>query len=325
MTWDRHAADQLREALEGMGPVPASPAARDAALAAIDAALSQSPQPASRRAPLWALAAAALLAVGAATSLLSRPAPAARIVSSTGDVEQRAAGAFHTRQGTLTLALASGATLTLAPQTDVEVKDEGARVLLRAGAVAAMMLSGEQRSITVETLDSQVFTRGARMKIDTRGGCDGNTGLSVDEGAVLVRRRGTETPVMTGQTWPSCPTAPSTAPVEAPTDAPTQPPTLKRDEPPAPRPESALTKQNRHYERAMTLQREGQFDSALRELEQVIAGPDTSPLAEPALALKLRWLAPSRPVEARAAARQYLQRFPMAPARADAEVLLLDP
>lgn len=322
MTWDRHAADQLREALEGVGPVPASPGARDATLAAIDAALSQSPQRASRRAPRWALAAAALLAVGAATSLLSRPAPAARIVGSTGDVEQRAAGAFHTRQGTLTLALASGATLTLAPQTDVEVKDDGARVLLRAGAVAAMMLSGEQQSITVETLDSQVFTRGARMKIDTRGGCDGSTGITVDEGAVLVRRRGTETPVMTGQTWPSCPTAPSTAPMEAPTPA----PTLQRgDAPPAPRPESALTKQNRHYERAMALQREGQFDGALRELEQVIAGPDTSPLAEPALALKLRWLAPSRPVEARAAARQYLQRFPMGPARADAEVLLLDP
>ena len=59
------------------------------------------------------------------------------------------------------------------------------------------------------------------------------------------------------------------------------------------------------------------------KLDAVLADPK-SPLAETALAQKMRWLAPTDPTGAREAARSYLQRFPMGFGRADAETLVLE-
>lgn len=74
----------------------------------------------------------------------------------------------------------------------------------------------------------------------------------------------------------------------------------------------------------MTLQRAGDVRGAVKKLEAVLADAK-SPLAETALAQKMRWLSANDRSAAQAAAREYLQRFPMGFGRADAETLVLEP
>jgi hypothetical protein len=62
----------------------------------------------------------------------------------------------------------------------------------------------------------------------------------------------------------------------------------------------------------------------VKKLEAVLADPK-SPLAETALAQKMKWLSPNHRPAAQEAAREYLQRFPMGFGRADAETLVLEP
>ncbi|PZR17581.1 MAG: hypothetical protein DI536_04510 [Archangium gephyra] len=324
MSWDQRAARHLQQSYEQVGPAEDSPHARDAALAAIEQALQVQPSPSRRRElPRWLYAAVVLGGIVAAAALFTlraRPADV-QVITQRGDVDVKSERVFRTRDGEVTLSLPSGATLELQRNSDIELHDEGARVLLRMGAVAAAVVSDEQRPLTIETMDTQIFTRGARLKVEATGGCDGGARVTVSDGAVLVRRRGIEAPVMTGQTWPTCPKKLEAVPEDVPQIA--SPPPA-----PAPRPKpvegTSLSALNAQYARALELQRDGRFDEALRALDRVLAGPPDSPLAEPALAQKLRWLAPSRPAEARRAAKLYLQRFPMGPARADAETLLLD-
>ncbi|MGV3619367.1 MAG: tetratricopeptide repeat protein [Archangium sp.] len=321
MSLDRHAARQLREGFENVGPAPDSAHARYAAIAAIERSLSLQPAPPRKRElPRWLFAAVILGAIVAASALvlLRTESPRVRVVASRGQIEAPDQRSFRTRDGSVLLSLPSGATVELLDNSDVELRDEGTRVLLRVGAVAAAVVSEDQRPLTIETFDTQIFTRGARLKVDATGGCDGGAKVTVSDGAVLVRRHGVEAPVMTGQTWPTCPEKLTSPPPETPEPPKPTPPSPRKREAPS------LEKLNAQYARALELQRAGRFDDAIRALDEVLAGPSDSPLAEPALAQKLRWLSPSRPAEARRAAQQYLQRFPMGPARADAETLLLD-
>jgi len=87
-------------------------------------------------------------------------------------------------------------------------------------------------------------------------------------------------------------------------------------------PSSRLTQQNQLYLDARALQQQGKTAAAVAKLDELLTDPD-SPLAESALAQKMKWLASSDPARAKAAAAVYLQRFPRGFARAEAEVLVL--
>ena len=85
-----------------------------------------------------------------------------------------------------------------------------------------------------------------------------------------------------------------------------------------------LARQNELYQQAVALQRAGDVSGAVKKLEAVLVD-QRSPLAETALAQKMKWLSATNREAARDVAREYLQRFPMGFGRADAETLVLEP
>jgi outer membrane protein assembly factor BamD (BamD/ComL family) len=88
--------------------------------------------------------------------------------------------------------------------------------------------------------------------------------------------------------------------------------------------EDRLARQNELYQQAVALQRAGDVPGAVKKLEAVLVD-HRSPLAETALAQKMKWLSATDRAAAREVARDYLQRFPMGFGRADAETLVLEP
>jgi hypothetical protein len=165
-------------------------------------------------------------------------------------------------------------------------------------------------------------------------GCDGHTQVQVTEGSVVLNGG---TTLGAGESWPHCapaaaltpppPVEPAAPVVLAP--EPARPVVMRRAAPPPPpaapavKDEDRLARQNELYLQALTLQRAGEVNAAVRKLEVVLADPK-SPLAETALAQKMKWLSTTDRSSAREAAREYLQRYPMGFGRADAETLVLE-
>lgn len=319
MTNAKRLARALEKQLDAVPEVPDSPEARARTVAAIQAAM-QAEVPEERSGARRALAlAAGLLVLVAGTWLIAWRA---------GPREQAVESGANARE----LTLGEGVKLRLEPGTAVEVRDDGARLLIRRGEVAAEVTT----PFTVEAFDSEVSTRGARFVVKAGGGCEGRTQVEVTEGRVTVSG-GVE--VRAGETWPSCPprpapepmkTPPSPEPIKAPvppsvaTKKPAPPPPVKELKELKEEHEARLARQNELYREAVVLQRAGDVRGAVKKLDEVLSDGQ-SPLAETALAQKMKWLVPVDRGGARAAAAEYLERFPMGFGRADAETLVLEP
>ena len=331
-THDELAARAQRQALDAVQAVPDSPEARARAVAAIQAAMKDlSPVKVPRVSGAWRLALAAALALllGAGGSLLSRPSGVGRVLTSTGTlaVGQRLADAeeIDTGPAELTLELPRGVKVSLRAQSAVQLREEGARVLVRRGEVAAEVTALES-PFFLDSSDAHVATRGARFSLKPGAGCDGRTRVWVTEGSVSIDGK---TEVRAGEAWPRCeaPLSPEVAPrpeLIAPEPLPRPQAPKRLTTPPLVKDEERLARQNELYLEAMTLQRAGDVRGAVKKLGGVLEDP-TSPLAETALAQKMRWLSTTDRAAARDVAREYLQRFPMGFGRAEAETLVLEP
>lgn len=329
-TRDQQLARALEKAVTEVQEQPDSPEARTRHVAALQAAMKdvRPVAPRSRSAGRLALAAAlALLIGGAGLWWQAQPRGVARVVVSSGTLKvgHRLADTevVESGQAVLTLELGHGTRLRLQPETSVQLRDEGARVVVRRGEVAAEVTSLDA-PFFLESGDTQVSTRGARLSVRAGAGCDGRAEVRVSEGSVSVNG---ET-VPAGEGWPRCaavveelavPRESAPGPV-----APVLPERGRANKPPPPPKDDRLTRQNELYLQAVTLQRAGDVRGAVKKLEAVLADPG-SPLAETALAQKMKWLSAKDRPAARDAAREYLQRFPMGFGRADAETLVLEP
>lgn len=177
---------------------------------------------------------------------------------------------------------------------------------------------GPNERFIVRTPDAEVEVRGtsfdvARVAPDPT--CGGGTGtrVAVREGVVAVRPVGQpEALVHAGETWPVCdaPTA-SSAPSAAPTIAGTASP-----------PRSDLAAQNDMFQRAVAKKRAGDTQGAITSFDQFLARYPASQMDQSARAERMKLLVGNNRERARAAARDYLQRYPTGFARADAELIL---
>lgn len=344
---DERLARLLKRAHEAVEPRPDSPEARARTVAALEAAIAapRLEKPAARW-PL-ALAAGVSLALGGALWSQLRPRPVAEVLAATGGalrVGQGLADAtlVESGEGAVSLSLPHAVKLHLAPASALQLRDEGARVLVRRGEVAAEITALEQPFV-LEAGDTVVSTRGARLRVRPGAGCDGQAAVEVSEGSALVNAT---TTLRAGEHWPRCEaaTAPRTQPPEPAPEAPAPVVTPPHTPPPhaaaphtTPQPAPAgtaapskpakeddrLAKQNELYLQAVTLQRAGEVDLAVKKLDLILADL-RSPLAEAALTQKMKWLSATDRPRAREAAREYLQRFPMGFGRAEAETLVLE-
>lgn len=228
--------------------------------------------------------------------------------------------------GHATLAFATGTELTLEERSDLTIDEGGAsqRFSLAGGAVSAHVakLAPGQRFV-VATPDAEVEVHGTTFRVavvPSDPSCGGGTATRVDvlEGVVVVRSRGGETSVTAGERWPAgCTQTASYT---------TTPPVLTIDKKAAPAtsvtPSSQLTEQNDLFAEAVAAKRRGATGQALATFERFLAKYPGSPLAESAMAERMRLLRGSD--RGRAAAKQYLARFPGGFARADAQAILAE-
>ena len=342
-TNDQLVARASKQAVAEVTERPDSPEARASTVAALEAAMKAAVAPVKetppqRRTAWLALAAGLALLTGAALWFQAQPQGVGQVVASTGTLEvgHRLANAdvIDTGQAALTLQLKHGVKVHLQPETSVQLRDDGTRVVVRRGEVAAEVVSLES-PFYLESGDTQVATRGARFSLKPGAGCEGRTRVMVTEGSVTLNG---STTLQAGEGWPHCepvtartPPEPIVAPapvVAAP--EPVRAVVTKRTPPPPPpaavekrAEDDRLARQNELYLQAVNLQRAGQVGAAVLKLEAVMADQN-SPLAETALAQKMRWLSASDRSAARVVAREYLQRYPMGFGRADAETLVLE-
>lgn len=322
-TRDQQVARALKRANDELPEVPDSPEARARTVAAMQAAMKPASAPQAVKRGPWRLALAAslplLLGAGWWVNVQRQS------VGSVVETGKRLSNAevVESGEGVLTLALRRGVKVKLRAQTAVELRDDGARVVVRRGEVAAEVASLDE-PFTVESYDTLVATRAGRFQVKPGAGCDGRSEVRVQEGSVSVD--GAE--VQAGETWPRCaapPPPPEGAKEPVLLPEPARP--VKKTAPPPPlavKEADRLARQNELYQQAVALQRSGDVSGAVKKLEAVLVD-QRSPLAETALAQKMKWLSATNRDAAREVAREYLQRFPMGFGRADAETLVLEP
>lgn len=230
-TNDQQVARALKKANEALTELPDSPEARARAVAAMQAAMQPaSAPPAVKRAP-WrlALAASLPLLLGAGWWLNAQRQSVGSVVE-TGQRLSNAA-VVDSGPGVMTLALRHGVKVKLQAQSAVELRDDGTRVLVRRGEVAAEVTSLDE-PFTVESFDTLVATRAGRFQVKPAAGCDGRAEVRVTEGSVLIN--GAEE-VQAGETWPRCAVTPPPPPepVKEPVVIPEPARPLKKTVPPA--------------------------------------------------------------------------------------------
>jgi hypothetical protein len=245
--------------------------------------------------------------------------------------------------GGATLRVSTGTLMQLAGGTIFRVDTHGLtqRFELRQGTLNAKVakLTGSQRFI-VATPDAEVEVRGTRfvLRVLERGeACGGGsrTRLQVTEGVVEVRAEGNVARISADQHWPNdCETTDSVGTKRpqlalAPGAASSDTEKLVRPEaetskvaalPRGPNePPSALAQQNDLFAKAVALRRQGNVGAALRAYDDLIKRFPASPLAENALAERMRMLATK--TAGAAEARRYLARYPRGFAREEAQTL----
>jgi ferric-dicitrate binding protein FerR (iron transport regulator) len=245
------------------------------------------------------------------------------------------------------LAFATGTRLTVDDGGDVAVDDAAAQIFsLSAGSVRADVakLSPGQRFV-VRTPDAEVEAHGTSFRValaPSAAACgDGTvTRVVVYEGVVVVRRGAIESRVASGEEWPRGCVAPLTAnaPSSPIANAPAVAVAAESDDKPNAAPPSArtpdneasgpggssgssLAKQNDLFAQAVAQKRAGRAASAVATFDRLLATYPSSPLAEAALAERMKLLASIDRGRGESAAKQYLARYPSGFARADAEAI----
>jgi hypothetical protein len=204
---------------------------------------------------------------------------------------------------------------------------------LETGALHAEVAKlGPSERFVVRTADAEVEVRGTsfdvwRVSADPSCGEGTTTRVKVREGIVAVRARGqSETLVHADEVWPRdcalsvapAPTTPVSVTASAIAVATAS---VRHSIEPSP-PSSDLAAQNDLFERATARKRAGDAAGAVAGFDQLLALYPSSHLAQSARAERMKLLRGIDRDRARAAARDYLDRYPTGFARADAEVIL---
>jgi hypothetical protein len=229
--------------------------------------------------------------------------------------------------GGVALGMPSGTRVVAEEGADVTVLAQGATQLFRltAGSLSAKvhkLAQGER--FVVRTADAEVEVRGTAFRVavvaagDASCGAGLTTRVSVDEGVVAVRSGATEVRVPAGHAWPECGAVaamPEVRPAPAGAVAPRAPAAARSD----------LGEQNDLYANAIAARDRGDWATAVARFERLATQYPAAPLAENALAERMKILAVSSPALAPGAAREYLAKYPSGAARADAKALLARP
>jgi ferric-dicitrate binding protein FerR (iron transport regulator) len=357
------AAKLLAAARQGKVASP-SVESRESSIAALAAAMGDRRRVRwQRRMAGMAAAAAAVIGLGLAgfrqlsapdevvTTVATQVGPGARVFRSgqAGALDEGgtvtsgdrvAAGA-----GDVSMRLSTGTTLNVEASGELQIVEAGPamRLALLRGAVRAKVAKlhkGER--FVVATPDAEIEVRGTAFRLAASAAdtvCDepSSTRLEVFEGVVAVRRGSSVTLVGAGGVWPSgChrrpevtplppPVAPAPKVVEAPrvhrtiARAPAPPP------PRAPDPASTLAEQNDLFGRAVAARRGGDRQGALERFFELERRFPSSPLGEASMVERMRLLATHDREAGRAIAREYLARYPLGFAGAEARAMVAEP
>lgn len=194
---------------------------------------------------------------------------------------------------------------------------------------------GGPRTVAVVTPDAQVVVRGTEFTVAVEQGDPKPstiTRVTVRRGSVYVLHHGTEDVISAGSTWSSSAAQPSaSAPAEGPTtampsteSAPSTTSTLSAL--PRPRPQSgALAEQNRLFQAAAKARKNGDDETALRYLDELLSRYPHSELAQEVRIARFRTLKRlGRDSDAAREAMKYLSTERDGPARDEAREIVLD-
>ena len=233
------------------------------------------------------------------------------------------------------IVLSTGTQLAIDPQSDVSVV-EGGRVeafALRGGTLRADVAKlAPNEQFIVRTPDAEVEVRGTSFQVRvvaTDPACpNSNTRVDVYEGVVAVRAKGVEDLVRKGEHWPS--SCQSSTPSLLSAKAKEQEPAARSDAPPAaqrgsPLKSTHLAEQNDLFSSGMRLARQSDVAGAIHVMDRFLVRYPDSPLAENALAERMKLLQTTDRPRAQADARLYLSRYPQGFARTDADHCLHAP
>ncbi|HWZ88418.1 MAG TPA: FecR domain-containing protein, partial [Polyangiaceae bacterium] len=252
-----------------------------------------------------------------------------------------------------------GAALRLSTGTEIAIEHDASLAFSDAGPTEHFVLSqgqirahvaklGAGERFIVSTPDAEVEVHGTVFSValaESDNTCgDGNrTRVTVDEGIVEVRAHGQSAFVHPGERWPAnCAAAPAAASAVEAVKAPAQRPApaavsasataLSRAGQDAlsasPEPTtnaSRLAQQNDLFSKGVTARRNGDTAGAVAAFDSLLSHYPASALTESAAAERMRALAPGNRDAARAAAKEYLARYPQGFARHDADAILAQP
>lgn len=288
--------------------------------------------------------AAAGVTTPAAAASFVRGSPAivrqgARLALSDGTPLERGDRVLVEHGSRATVALANGTYLQVDEHADLVLTSAAPSTSfeLAAGSVRADVakLKPHERFV-IRTSDAEVEVHGTSFEVsrvppDPACGNGTTTRVAVREGIVAVRAHGTETFVRPNEVWPSgCAVAPSSEPPSDPPiasataaapAAPAPADTARAKRSPEPR-SSDLGAQNDLFERAIARKRAGDAAGAVAGFEELLARHPSSHLAQSARAERMKLLRAIDGKRARAAARDYLERYPNGFARRDAELIV---
>ncbi len=243
--------------------------------------------------------------------------------------------------GSARLALSTGTRLTVAPQSELAVVEDGAVEMFRLerGAVRAEVAhlhDGER--FVIGTPDAEIEVHGTVFEVrvgEPEDACGGTrTQVVVTEGVVTVRHGSMVERLSAGERWPRGCAAPR---LEARRDEPRGPgersaaPTAARrggasgvasPMPAGPQTVSRLTEMNDAYAHAVALRQRGDVSLAIVAFDEFASDYRAGPLEESARVEHLRLLVTVDRNRARADATRYLRDFPNGFAREEAARVL---
>lgn len=279
----------------------------------------------------------------------------------TSNLEVLSGGRVSTRaHGGADFSLSTGTRLHLGAGASLSIQSAGPvqRFSFAGGVLQAHVAKlGHGERFIVDTPDAQVEVRGTAFRISVVGAeraCRGHrTRLEVSEGTVEVRAEGLATRVPAGAEWPAqC--AETRARGKAKSEAklvagsaqkaidpalkaaPKQPatrgtptgasePGVRAPSTAVGEPRSSLRQQSDLFAAAIRAQKQGDTARALSIYQELVDSYPASPLAENALASRMRLLSSRDPEAARSEAERYLAHYSRGFARAEAERLTRTP
>lgn len=228
--------------------------------------------------------------------------------------------------------LLRGTRVDVAPNSEVVMDSEGKVFAfdLVGGSIEASvskLLPGER--FLVRTTDAEIEVHGTAFRVTrepaSKQCASPATLLTVTEGVVSARTGGVETFVHPGETWRSTACRHERAdarPAQVEPSSTTTSIASPLASAPAAKSTSNLAKQNDLFAMALAHKASGDTDTAIRIFEDLLARYPESHLAQSASVERMKLLHTKDPSRGRAAASEYLNRYPTGFARHDAERIL---